>query len=40
MYDVKLTVVLDPEYVEYAKDISNNIDDESFKVKCHLTAWW
>ena len=37
---VKLTIVLDPENVECAKDISNNIDDESIKVKCHLTAWW
>ena len=35
---VKLTIVLDPENVECAKDISNNIDDESIKVNCHLTA--
>lgn len=35
---VKLTIVLDPENVECAKDISDNIDDESIKVNCHLTA--
>ena len=37
---VKLTIVLDPEDVECAKDISNYIDDESIEVKCHLTAFF